>query len=133
MTLIALDRQFAVAAVNQDGKLHAARPSVIEESVKRSADGAARVKYIIAENHVASLHIEPDGAGSDHGTNVRRRQIVAVKLDVECARIHRPLLNAGDELSQPLRQRNPTPFNADQGQVLAAITLFRSEERRVGE
>ena len=44
-----LNGQFAMAAVDKHGQLHAARTAVVEERVERGADGAPGVKHIVAD------------------------------------------------------------------------------------
>ena len=119
-----LDGQLAMAAVDQHGQLHAARPAMVEERVQRGADGAAGVEHIVADHHVAALHIEADRSRRNHRANAGRGEIVAVKLDIEHARVHGPLFDAGDQLAQPFRQRNAAALDPHQGQILAAVALF---------
>ena len=87
-------------------------------------DRAARIEHVVAEHHVAALDIEADGPWSHHRTYVRRGQVVAIELDIEHAGIDGTLLDAGDQLAQPFRQRNSAALDADQGQVFAAVALL---------
>src|SRR3989344_3610328 len=41
-----LDGQFAPAAFDETGEHHGSRPAVIEDFIKRGADGAARVQHV---------------------------------------------------------------------------------------
>ena len=120
------DGQFAMTAVDEHGQLHAPRPPVIKKCVERGADSAAGEEHIVADDHIAALDVDADGAWGYHRANIRRRQIVAVELDVEHAGVDSAFLDSGDQLAQPLGQRNAAPLDADQGQVGAAIALFNN-------
>ena len=69
---------------------------------------------------------KPMAPGVTTGRDVRGGQVVAVELDVEHAGIDRALLDAGDQLAQPLGQRNAAALDADQRQVFAAVALFNN-------
>jgi hypothetical protein len=83
-----------------------------------------------AQHHVAALDVDSDGARRDHWANIRSRQVVTVELNIEYPCFDRALLNAGDQLSEPLSQRYAAAFDADQGQILAAIALFHDLVRQ---
>ena len=67
---------------------------------------------------------KPMSPGVTVGPRPVGRKIVAVKADVEHARIHRMLLDLRDQRAQPLGQRNAAALDADQPDVVAAIVLF---------
>ena len=75
-------------------------------------------------HHVAALDIEADGSRRDHGANAGGGKVVAIELDVEHAGIDGALFDAGDQLAQPLGQRNAAALDAHQRQVFAAVALF---------
>src|SRR5271157_3744734 len=121
-----LDGQFAMAAVNEHGQLHAARTAVVEERVERGPDRPAGVEHIVAKHYVAAVDFNADGPWRDYRTHAGCGQIVAVELNIEQARIDRMLLDAGNESAQPLGQRNAAALDAYQRQVFAAIALFNN-------
>ena len=79
----ALDRQLAVAAIDQDQQLHAPGTAVIEEGVERGADGAAGIEDVVHEDDVAAGDVAADGADGDGGTGACGGEVVAVEADVE--------------------------------------------------
>src|SRR5450631_3791401 len=83
--------QLAMSAVDQDGQLYAAGAAVIEEGVEGSANGAAGVEHVVAEDNIATRDVESNCAGSDDWTNVGSGKVVAVKLDIEKAGVDRTL------------------------------------------
>src|SRR6476661_2919140 len=113
-----------MAAVDQNCQLNASWAAMIQKRIECGTNGPPRVKYVIAEDHIAALYIATDGPRCDHGTIACCRQIVPVKLDVENSRIHGTFLDAADEFSQSLGQRHPAAFDTDEGQVFASIALF---------
>src|SRR5581483_7826116 len=119
-----LNGQLAMTAVNEHSQLHAARTAMIEERIQRSADGAAGIKHVVADDDIAAFDLEANGAGGDDGTDAGSGKIVAVELDVEHARFDRSLFDGRDELAEPLGERNSAALDADEGQVGAAVALF---------
>src|SRR3954451_25284973 len=55
-----LDRQLAMAAIDQDCELHPSRTSMIEQSIQRSADRSTCVKNVVYQNHVTTNYIAAD-------------------------------------------------------------------------
>jgi hypothetical protein len=113
-----------MAAIDQNCQLNASWAAMIEKGIERGTNGPPRVKYVIAEDHIASLYIATDGPRCDHGTSACCRQIIPVKLDVENSSIHRTFLDAPDEFSQSLRERHSAALDTDERQVFASIALF---------
>src|SRR4051795_3147341 len=56
--VVRTDRELAVAAVGEDGQLHALRAAVAEERVDRRADRAAGVEDVVDEHHRHPLERE---------------------------------------------------------------------------
>jgi hypothetical protein len=123
-TKAGLDRQLAMAAVDQHQQLYAPRPAVVKERVQRRAYGSAGVENIVDQNDVAAGDIEADGAGNDDGANIAGGKVVAVEVDIENAGIDRRFLDTADQVTQPLRQGHPATLDADQPQVLTAIVFL---------
>src|SRR2546425_3964800 len=48
---VGVDRQLAMAAVDEHGEHHRLRTSEIDESIQRRADGAAGVEHVVDQNH----------------------------------------------------------------------------------
>src|SRR5271165_2251371 len=121
-----LDGQFTMAAIDEYRQLYAARTAMVEERVERSADGSAGIEDIVAKHNVAALDIKTNCPFSDHRSHVRSGKIVAVELDVEHTGIDGMLLDAGDQLAEPLGQGNAPPLDSYQRQVFAAVALFNN-------
>ena len=119
-----LDGQFTMAAVNQHGELHSARPAMVEQGVERGPDSAAGIEHVVAEHDVSTLYVETDGPRSHKRTNARRGQIIAVELDIEQACIDGALFDSGDQSSQPFGQRDAAALDAHQRQVFTSIAFF---------
>src|SRR5208283_1067906 len=75
-----LNGQFAMAAVDKHGQLHATRPPVIEQCVESRTGSAPSVKHIVTQHYVTALDFNADGSRCDHRANIRSRQVVAVEL-----------------------------------------------------
>ena len=69
---------------------------------------------------------KPMAPGVTTGTHAGGGEVVAIELDVEHAGIDGALLDAGDQLAQPLGQRNAAALDADQRQVFAAVALLNN-------
>ena len=91
------DGELAMAAVDEDQQLHAARAAVVEERIEGGANGAAGVEHVVDQDDVAAVDIEAERAGNDDGAHIARGEVVAIEADVEDAGIDRMLFDAGDE------------------------------------
>src|SRR4051812_34840877 len=118
--VVGANRQLAVAAVGEDGELHAIRPPVLEERVDRGADRPARIEDVVDEDDGAALEVEVELRLAGERLRPARRMagahvhVVAVEGDVELAEgelVARPLL---DESAEPLRDRNAAGVDADE-------------------
>jgi hypothetical protein len=79
------DRQFAMAAVDQDAEADAPRASQVEKAVHGGAHRAARVEHVVDDHKVAIVHPEGDFGRVNHWLRTHGRQVVAVESDVEYA------------------------------------------------
>ena len=82
---VGLDRQLAVAAVDQHGELHDARPAEVDQLVERRAHGAAGVEDVVAEDDPAVVDRPRQMGPLDQRLRADGREIVAVESDVEGA------------------------------------------------
>ena len=83
--MVGADRQFPVAAVNQDGEADDPRTAEVDQGVQGGADGAARVEDVVDEHN--NLVVDP-GARQLGGVRRARglvREVVAEHRDVELA------------------------------------------------
>ncbi len=114
------DRQLAVAAVGEDGELHARGPAVLEQRVDRGADRAARVEDVVDEDHGASLELEVElGVAHDRLRPARRLaaadvDVVAVEGDVELAEVELQVGALGDQAAQPMGERHAARVDPDE-------------------
>ena len=83
--VVGLDRELAVAAVDEDREADRARPAEVDDAVERGADGAAGVEDVVAEDDRPSVQVEVDLRLLDQGLRRDRREVVAVERDVERA------------------------------------------------
>src|SRR5256885_5949844 len=87
--VVGADRQLAVAAVGEDGELHALGPAVVEERLDRRADRAAGVEDVVHEDAGHALEREVERRRADERLGVTGRlaaadvDVVAVEGDVE--------------------------------------------------
>src|ERR1700745_279782 len=118
------DREFAMTAIDQHTKLHAAWASVIKERVKRGANGTSGKEDVIGEDDVLVGDIDADVGFLDYGARTESGEIIAVESDVEGADGDRFFLDAADELGQALCDGNAPALDADQSQVFGAAVLL---------
>ena len=79
------DRQFAPAAVHEDGEFDAARPAMVEKLVERGLHRAAGVEDIVHKDDSRAIHVvRDDGRRKFLGDGVAA-DVVAVKRDVDRA------------------------------------------------
>src|ERR1043166_8213525 len=90
---IGRDRQFAVAAIDQDGELNASWPAEIIQGVHRCTDRATAEEHVIHEHDGFSAHVEWYQCGLNIWSD-SLIQVVAVHADVQGARWHRMAPNA---------------------------------------
>jgi hypothetical protein len=130
-----------VAAIDEDGELHARRTPALEEGLDRRANGAARVEHVVDEDDRRPVEVEVEarcaddrllGAGRGIGDSV-----VAVERDVDGAEgdlLAAPLL---DQRGEPLGDRDAARVDADEreaGQVVVALDhLVRDPRERAAE
>src|SRR5580692_526450 len=96
------NRKFTMTAIDEDRELNSPRTPMIEQRIECSSDSTTGVKHIVAKNYVSAFHFAAKRTGSHHRPNICRGKIVAIKLDVERASVHRTLFNSSDQFAQPL-------------------------------
>src|SRR5439155_535627 len=70
-----LDGQLAVSAIDQDEELDGLGATVVEECVKRGADGAAGEEDVVHQDDVAAGDVESDVALGDGGAGAGGGQV----------------------------------------------------------
>src|SRR6201987_5062204 len=83
-----LDGKLAMTAVDQRQKLHAARTSVIEERIEGGAGGAACVQHVVNQYDLAIADIKTERAWDHDRPRATRRQIIAIKADVQNSNVN---------------------------------------------
>ena len=119
-----LNRQLAMAAVDQHQKLHARRPAVIEQRIERGANRAAGVQDVVDQNNVLALHRKRDVGRAHHRLDIDGRQVVAVQVDVQDAGRNLTAFECLDLSRQPLRQRNAPAADADERELIEVLGLL---------
>jgi len=122
--VVGADWQLSVTPVGEDGQLHSLGAAVAEERVDGRADRAAGVEHVVDEDAGHPLEREVERRRADERLGVARRltganvDVVAVKGDVELAERDLGAAQLGDAAAQPLRERDASGVNADQGDAL---------------
>ncbi|SPF37378.1 hypothetical protein SBA1_180006 [Candidatus Sulfotelmatobacter kueseliae] len=119
-----LDGNLAMSAVNQHAELHAPRPPVLKERIERGAGSAAGEQNIVYHHDVLFLDLKPNLFLLHHGLRPQGREIVAIEGDIERSDGDLGILDAGDDLAQPLGQGHAAAANSDQPQGVDASVLF---------
>src|SRR5262245_57639214 len=115
--VIGLDRQFAPAAVNEHGQLHAARAPEINQLIHRGADRAARVEHVVNQNDRLAGDVCGQLGLVDDGPFADGAQVVAVERDVQRAGRDVNAVHLFDPRRQPFGQRDAPPSDSDQQHV----------------
>ncbi len=117
---VGFDGQFAMATIDQDGKLNAGGPAKIVEGVERSAGGASAEQNIIDQDDRLFVKVERDFGGVDVWGGVLA-EIVPVHADIQCAHWDRVAPNADENLCQSSGQMNAAGLYPDDDYALAII------------
>ena len=83
--IVGPDRQLAVAAVDEDGKLDALGAAEVDHGVEGGADRPAGEEDVVDEDDALAGDVEGDVAGRDLDAGAAGREVVAVEADVEDA------------------------------------------------
>src|SRR6185437_3542151 len=119
------NRQFAVAAVDENAELYAARTSVVKKCVHGGTDCASGVKHVVQEDHVFINNIGSQRRGFFYdGVDADCGEIVAIERDIQGAYRHRSFLNLLNQSGQAAGQRNATTLDANQHQIFHAVIFF---------
>src|SRR5277367_1169759 len=95
-----------MTAIDEHRELDAARAPVSEERVKGSADGAAGIEHVVAQDHMTVVDVQTNVSFAHHRAYVVGAEVVAVKTDVEHAGRNRTLHNSADQHRQSFSQGN---------------------------
>src|ERR1044071_1773912 len=118
--VVGLNRQLAVAAIDQHRKLDSSRASEIDEFVQRRANGAARVQHIVNKHNRTVGDINGYVGLIDYRARSDGREIIAIKCDVQLAGRRTSALELFDLVSNSFGERHTSAANADQQQVPTA-------------
>src|SRR5512132_703523 len=139
--VIRADGKLAVAAVGEDGQLHALGAAVAEQRVDSRADRAARVEDVVDEHHGHALEREVERARAHERLRVPGRlaaahvDVVAVEGDVELAEGDLRAAQLLDAPAQALSERHAArvyPDESDLGEVGVALhDLVRDPRQRL--
>src|SRR5262249_42668105 len=99
------DREFAVAAIDQDEELDAGRAAVVEEGVEGGSDGAAGVEYVVHQDDVLAGDFELNVGSAYDRLDIDGAEIVAIEVDIEDAHGDLAIFERLDFARQPLGQR----------------------------
>ena len=129
---IRLDRQFAMAAVDQHGQLDAPGPAEIIERVHGRADGAPAEQHVIHQHTVLPVTSKGMTVGWTLGAarwSRSSRCMLTSRLPVG----HRLAPDAGQQRAQALRQRHPAALDADQHHLAAGFVALGNFMRDAGQ
>ena len=123
--VVGAERQLAVAAVGQDGELHARRPAVVEQRLDRRAHGAPGEEHVVDDDHGRPGHVEVQVRGVD-GRRVGgpAAQVVAVEADVEVAQRDVGLEQVGEQVAQPRGEQRAPAVDAHDRQRRRGIGVL---------
>jgi hypothetical protein len=94
-----LNRQFTVAAVDQDGKTDRGRPAQVANRVDRRSNCPASKQDVVDENDFCTVNIERNLGASQHWPAIHAFQIVAIQCDIN--RANRDLFDAAYFFKRP--------------------------------
>ena len=124
--VVGLDRQLAVAAIDQHDQLDGARPAEVDERVERGADRAPGVEHVVDQQDATVVDRERHFGAPHHRLRPHRlaHQVVAVERDVERAGRHVAAGDLAQRGGDAARQRHPARADADERELVeAAVPL----------
>ncbi|HEY6893720.1 MAG TPA: hypothetical protein VI258_06115 [Rhodanobacteraceae bacterium] len=119
-----MNRQLAMAAIDEHREHDCARAAEIDERVERRANGAAGVEHVVDEHHDFVVDRLGKLRRLDHRLRRDRRQVVAIQRDVEDSERNRVPFHLLDLFGDALADRNAAAANADNDQVGRAAILL---------
>ena len=129
---ISFDRQLAMAAIDQDRELDAARPAEISQSIHGRANGAAAKENVINNYY----RLSGDVKGNDCGEHFRGDalvQVIPMHADIETPGGGQLSVDGLKYRRQALRQENSTPLDPDQDEILIRFIAFSDFMRDSGQ
>jgi hypothetical protein len=122
--VVGADRKLTVAAVGEDGELHARRPAVVEERLDGGTNRPTGVEDVVDEHAGLALEREVELGRADERLSAPRRlagahlDVVAVEGDVQVAERELMAAELGDPAPDSLRERNTAGLDADECDAL---------------
>src|SRR6185503_6883661 len=113
-------------------KLDSSRATEINKLIKRGAHSSARVKHVVNQDNRAVCHIAWNVRSIDYGTRADRREVVAIKRDVELPGHRSCAFELRYFVRDSFGKRDTATANADQQQIIyprVALDYFRSQPR----
>ena len=105
---VGLDRQLAVAAVDQDRQADPRGPAEVADRVQGRADGPAREQDVVDQHDLRPVDVERDLGAAQDRPAVRPAQVVAVERDVDRADRDLPA-DQGPQRARPAARASGTP------------------------
>jgi len=139
--VVGTDRELAMAAVDQAGKLDARRAPVVEERVDGRADRAPRVEDVVDQDARLARDRELQLAVAQDRLRMQRSlspapddHVVPVEGDVEGAERELDVRSLRDQPPESLRERHAARMDADEGRPvkvgIALDDLVRDPDER---
>src|SRR5688572_12364630 len=113
-----MDREFAAAAIHQDGEGDASRAAEVRQFIHGRANRASGVEHIVHDHDVPTIEAQRQARLPDDGPRANRLQVIAVQRDVERASGDAYSFAFIDEGGDTLGELNATALDADQDQVI---------------
>ena len=80
---VGLDRDLAMAAIDQHRQADARRPPQVADRIEGGADGPAREQDVVHQHHLGPVDVERDLGAPQHGPALDVLEIVAIERDVD--------------------------------------------------
>ena len=122
--VIGADRQFAVAAVDEDGELDARGPAEGGDGIHGGAAGAAGEEDIVREDERALLEVRRQMGDGDEGKAGPDADVVAMHRDIDDAEVRADLLEGLDvrgDAAGDLDAARGDADDADAGEIGIAL------------
>jgi len=118
--VVGADRQFAVAAVDEDGEPDGGRPAEVAERVEGRADGPAGEEHVVHQDDDLAVDTAGDVGAPDRADRLAA-EVVAVHGDVEGAGRDVDAFDLTDALREPVGEDDAAGRDAQQQEVLRAL------------
>ena len=121
---VCTDRQFAVAAVDEDCELDGLRAAHVDDGIERCADRAARVEHVVDEHDCLARDVDRQFRLMNDWLIRERREVIAIERDVEDTDWRLLALDMLDIGSDALRNRHAARADAHDDDVVDALVAL---------